>query len=74
MNTSPLFVATTLAAENGRGLTDNISMGSSQPGNRVRSARTSPSVSGGQSGSTNLPSNPCAFAVVFIAGASSALH
>jgi hypothetical protein len=63
-------VATTLAAENGRGLTDKISTAWPQPGNSASSARTSFSVSGGQSGLTSVPSNPCAFAVVLIARAS----
>jgi hypothetical protein len=73
MKTRLALVETTLAAEKGRGLTERISIGSVQPGNPASSARTSGSVSGGQSASTIVPSMPCAFAVVFIARSSSVL-
>ena len=60
------FVATTPAAENGRGLTVRMRSGSPSAGNWARSARTSASVSGGQSGGTSVPSMPWAFAAAVI--------
>jgi hypothetical protein len=71
MKTRLLVVATTLAAEKGRGLTERIRFGSPQPGNSANSARTSSSVSGGQSGSTSVPFSPCDLAVVLIVSATS---
>jgi hypothetical protein len=75
IKTGRLFVVTMLAAESGRGLTVRIRIGSPQPGNWPKSAHTSGSVSGGQSGSTHVPFMPCTFAVVVavIVGSSLAL-
>jgi len=70
--TGPLVVATTLAAEKGRGLTVRIAVGSPQSGNGLSNVRTSRRVSGGQSGFTSVPSNPCVVAVAVIARVSSA--
>src|SRR5580698_9534500 len=67
MKILPFAASTTPAAENGRGLVLMISIGRPHWGNCWSSARTSSSARGAQSGSTRVPSIPCALTAASIA-------